>query len=205
MKGDVLARCQDTQLIDCCRTAEVERGDERPVSLAARQQGKLHGGRRLAGALQTDEHQDRRRLGRVTQAFRVATQQLDQLVADGLDHGLRRGQARRDLGSAEPAPYLLHELLDNLEVDVGLEQREPDLAKAGIYVLGPEDAPAADLLERGGEPLAQGFEHLGAALDARETALQAVELALQGFDRSAPSRSLGEQAQALLVALEGER
>ena len=51
------------------------------------------------------------------------------------------------------------ELLDDLEVDVGLEQREADLAHRGVDVVLGQRAAAADVGERGLELLGEGVEH----------------------------------------------
>ena len=77
----------------------------------------------------------------------VAAEDLDQLVADDLDDllgGRKRGEH-----------FLAHglfldvfdELLDNLEIDVGLEQRHADFAQGGFHVFGREFAFAAQVFE----------------------------------------------------------
>src|SRR5207244_7258627 len=93
----------------------------------------------------------------------VAAQELDQLIVHSLDDGLRRGQAGRDLGAQKPGPDTLDEVLDDLEVDVGLEQCQADLAQTGVHVLRPEHAPAGDLLERRSEALAKRLKHFRAS------------------------------------------
>ena len=127
--------------------------------LAASQQRQLDRGGRLARALQADEHQHRRRRGRVGQAGSVGAQQLDQLLVHRLDHLLRRGQARRDLHPGKPATDVFDELFDDLEVDVCLQKGEAYLAQARVKVLGAQHAAAGDLLQRLAQPGGEGFEH----------------------------------------------
>ena len=51
------------------------------------------------------------------------------------------------------------EVLDDLEVDVGLEERRPDLLERLVDVELGEVALAAKLLEDALEPIGEGFEH----------------------------------------------
>ena len=51
------------------------------------------------------------------------------------------------------------EILDDLEVDVRLEQREPDVAHGGIDVGLADPALAGQAAERLAKTLAQGVEH----------------------------------------------
>ena len=69
-------------------------------------------------------------------------QQVDQLVVDDLDDLLAGGQALEDLLADRPLADPRDEVLDDLEVDVGLEQRQPDLAHRGVDV-GLADPAAA--------------------------------------------------------------
>ena len=69
------------------------------------------------------------------------------------------------LETSTPRQPLLHrrrELLDDLEVDVGLEQREADLAHRGVDVVLGQRAALADRGERALELLGEGVEHPGA-------------------------------------------
>ena len=55
--------------------------------------GASFAARRLAGALETQDHDDRRRPGRHRQPVRRAAEQLDQLAVDDLHHLLRPASA----------------------------------------------------------------------------------------------------------------
>ena len=78
---------------------------------------------------------------------------------DDLDHLLAGGQALEHLGADGALADARDEVPDDLEVDVGLEQREPDLAHGGIDV-GLADAAAAGQRAKGlTQSLAEGVEH----------------------------------------------
>jgi hypothetical protein len=193
------------ELLDSGRTPEVQGCDERLVPFATREQGELHGRGGLAGALQSDEHDHGRWRRRITQAFGIAAQQLDQLLVDRLDHLLRRGQAWRNLGTLQPDADALHELLDHLEVDIGLEQSKSHLSKACVDVLWSQDSAARDLLQGGGKPLAERLEHLVVAgsFNPSDATPQPVHVTLQRFYSSATSRSFRKESKPALVLLEG--
>ena len=63
------------------------------------------------------------------------------------------------LGAHRPLAHLGHEVAHDAEVDVGLEQREPDLAHRLLDVLLAQPALAAQAVERGAEAIGEGFEH----------------------------------------------
>ena len=76
-----------------------------------------------------------------------------QLLVDDPHDLLAGREALRHLGAERAGPHLRHEVLDDLEVDVGLEQREADLAhraRDGVLV---ELAAAADVVQGGLEPV----------------------------------------------------
>ena len=51
------------------------------------------------------------------------------------------------------------EVLDDLEVDIRLEQRQADLTHGGIDVDFADPAPAGQVVERLAQPFAEGVEH----------------------------------------------
>ena len=61
-----------------------------------------------------------------------------------------------------PVADAVDERLDDLEVDVGFEQREPNLAQRRLDVLGRQPRLAAKRLENVLEACAEGVEHVTA-------------------------------------------
>ena len=96
-----------------------------------------------------------------------APRSADELVVDDLHDLLAGGQALEDLGADGLLADAGDEVLDDLEVDVRLEQREPDLAHRGVDV-GLADAAAAGQVAEGlAQALAQGVEHGRAGTPSR--------------------------------------
>ena len=76
-----------------------------------------------------------------------AAERLDHFVADDLDD-LLRGRKRGEHFLAHGFFLdVLDELLDDAEMDVGLEQRHADLAQGGLHVFGAEFAFTAQVFE----------------------------------------------------------
>ena len=67
--------------------------------------------------------------GAKTSSRAGAAHQLGELVGNRLDHGLAGIERLGDLLAGEPLAQGGGELLDHLEVDVGLEQRQAHLAQ----------------------------------------------------------------------------
>ena len=77
-------------------------------------------------------------------ALRVA-EQRQHLVADDLDDLLRRRQALEHVLVHRPIAHAIDERLDDLEVDVGFEQRQPDLAQRRLDgLLGEPVSPRSE-------------------------------------------------------------
>ena len=120
---------------------------------------QLAGRRRLARALQPEQQDDARPLARRLEAAFGVAEERQHLVADDLDDLLRRRQAAEHVLPHRPVANAVDERLDDLEVDVGLEQREPDLAQRRLDVLGRQPRLAAQRLEDVLQACAQGVEH----------------------------------------------
>ena len=78
---------------------------------------------------------------------------VGQLVVDDLDDLLAGREALRHVGAERARPHALDEVLDDLEVDVGLEQREPDLAHRARDRVLVELPAAADVVQSRLEPV----------------------------------------------------
>ena len=112
---------------------------------------------RLARALEAGE-QDHR-LPAEVELGRVRAEQLGELVVDDLHDLLARGEALQHLLAERALAHPLDEAADDLEVDVGLDQREADLAHRARDRLLVEPAALAQVAEDAAEPVGEGVEH----------------------------------------------
>ena len=83
-----------------------------------------------------------------------------QLLVDDLHDLLAGREALRDLGAGRALLHLGDEVLDDLEVDVGLEQGETDLAHGPREVLLGEDATPPQVAESGLQLVGKGVKHV---------------------------------------------
>ena len=151
---------QHRELLLRCGTFHVERRHQHLALVAFGQAlGDLGRGRRLARPLEPDQH-DRDRGRRIeVDRLRFAAEGLDQRIVDDLDHhlaGLDRLHDRRAHGLRARA---VDERAHDLERDVGLEQRAPDLAHRHVDVLLGEGAAAGQFIQYAGELFGQALEH----------------------------------------------
>src|SRR6266511_3685294 len=104
-------------------------GDQTGIApLLAEQQRQLRRGRRLARSLEPGEQDHRRRTAGEGELRAAGAHQRRQLLVDGPHDLLAGSEALQHLLAEGALAHLRDEILDDLEVDVGLEQREPDLA-----------------------------------------------------------------------------
>ena len=158
LDADLLA--EDGELLHRGRAARIERGHQDlllvPIGQAP---GDLGGRGRLARTLQT-HHQDRhRRHGVEGDALALAAERVDQHVVDDLDDLLAGRDRLQHLGADGALPHLVGEAADDLERDVGLEQRPAHLAQRGVDVVLGQRAPAGQAREDAGKSVAQRAEH----------------------------------------------
>ena len=135
---DLLA--ERLQLLDRGRTVDVGGDQQRLRALLFQTQRELAGLRRLTRALQTDQHDDRRRRVGELQARLRAAEQLDQLVVDDLDDRLRRRQRFEDVCADRLLFDASDERLGARKRDVGLEQRDANFAQRLVDVAFAETA-----------------------------------------------------------------
>ncbi len=147
------------ELLDRSRPLEVGGDEGRLLALLAEEQGELRRGGRLSRSLQAREEDDRRRPAGERELRAPAPHQRGQLLVDDLHDLLPRRQALEHVLAERALAHALDELLDDLEVDVRLEQREPDLAHRARDGLLVERAALADVPEGRLELVGQGFEH----------------------------------------------
>jgi hypothetical protein len=126
--GDLDLAAELLELVDRGRALEVGRDECRRPPVLAEHQRQLGGRGRLPRALQPRE-QDHRRAALGEGEPRVgAAHRRGQLLVDDLHHLVTRRQALRHLLADRTLLHAGDEVLDHLQVDVGLEQRETDLA-----------------------------------------------------------------------------
>ena len=106
------------------------------------------GERGLAGALQTGEHDDRRRILReVERAIDSLPENVGELVVDDPHHLLRRIQRFGNLGAQCAVAYARGERAHHVERDVGVEQRAADFADCTVDIRVGKLAFALEMLE----------------------------------------------------------
>lgn len=147
------------KLVGSSGTVDVARGEQRRAALLLEQVGKLYGSRGLTGALQAHEHDDIRNAVTKNELALGGAEHLGELVEHDLDDVLRRRQRLHDLGGHAALLSLSNELLDDLKVNVGLEQRHANVAHGrGDIGLG-QLTLAAQAVKCVVEAIAQGIKH----------------------------------------------
>ena len=147
------------KLIGSSGTVDVARGEQRRAALLLEQVGKLYGSRGLTGALQAHEHDDIRNAVTKNELALGGAEHLGELVEHNLDDVLRRRQRLHDLGGHAALLGLSNELLNDLKVNVGLEQRHANVAHGrGDIGLG-QLTLAAQAVKCVVEAIAQRIKH----------------------------------------------
>jgi hypothetical protein len=155
---DVERLAEHLELVGRGRAVRVGRDEEGAAALPDQVPGELRGRRRLAGALEAD-HRDDGRIALEVERPVAGAEELHELVVDDLHDLLAGGQGLQDVGADRLLADAADEVLDDLEVDVRLEQRETDLAHRGIDVRLADAATAGQVGERLAKALAQAVEH----------------------------------------------
>ncbi len=120
--------------------------------------GQLRRGGRLAGSLEPDESDDGGVAVEVERPV-AGAEERDQLLVDDLHDLLAGRQAAEDLGSNSSLADARDEVLDDLEVDVRLEERQADLAHGGVDVRLAHSATTGQVAECLAKAIAQAVEH----------------------------------------------
>ena len=136
------------ELVDRGRALQVGGDEARLAAFLAQQQRELGGGGRLARALQAGEQDHRRRPAGEREPRVAGAHQRRQLLLDDLHDLLAGSEALGHVRAERPLAHPRDEVLHHLEVDVGLEQREPDLAHRARDRLLVEAALLAQVAER---------------------------------------------------------
>ena len=184
------------QLVDGGGAIHVAGGDgDRRAVLLTQIASELAGRGRLAGALEARHQDDRRRPGREREIPRGAAHQLGELVGDDLDHLLARVELADHVGAERFLLDRVRERLDDLEVDVGLKQRETDLTHCRRDVVLGQRAATADVIQGRLELFGEGVEHERSAqhqASTRDTRACAIAAAIRCRRRNhCSARTLG--------------
>ena len=113
----------------------------------------------LAGPLQSGHQHDRGRLRCELHARRVFAEGLDQFIAHDLDDLLARRKRGQHFLPHGLGLYAVDQLFDHFEVDVGLEQRQPDFAQRLRNILLAQPGLAAKALKRALQFFLKILEH----------------------------------------------
>ncbi len=151
---DIHRECLDIDLLSQLDELVYSR---RPVYIGGHQQGftphfsdmdrEFRRSCRLAGALQSDQH-DRHRRGRgYIERFIGAPEDLAKLIVDDLDELLPGRNARKHIFAHGLFLDLLKEILRDLEIDIGFQKRYPDFTQRVFDVAFCKLAVSPDLLE----------------------------------------------------------
>ena len=151
---------EGAELLARGRTVHVGRDEQRVVAGLDQPAPQLGRRRGLARALQPGHEDHGREAGRRLQTPGLRpSHQLHHLVPHHADHGLGGSQALQDILAGCARAHALEELLDDLEMDVGLEQGETDVAQRDVDVRLREGPVAAEVAEDALELVAERVEH----------------------------------------------
>jgi hypothetical protein len=164
---------QPGQLLDGRRAVHVRRHQQGAAARALKVQGQLGAGGGLARSLKADHHDHPGRPAGKVQLGLGTAHQGRQLLVDDLDHLLAGGQAVHDLLAHRAFADALHEVLDNLIVDVGLQQGHAHFAEAFLDVGLREFSAPAKLAERLVQLVGKIVKHPSFLLSAPKRALKA--------------------------------
>ncbi len=157
--GHVQLPGQHGQLVDGGGAVHVGRHQVGAHLLLAQQIGDLARRGGLAGTLQAHQHDDGRFTALQVQARGLAAEQAHQFLMDDLDDLLRRADPLDELLPQALLADVLHKVLDDLEIDVGLQQGKAHLAQAGLDIFFRQLAASAEGAEHTGKAIGKAFEH----------------------------------------------
>ena len=120
--GHVQFLAEDLQLRDSGRTVDVGCNHERALALGLQLLSQFGSCRRLAGALEADEHDDGRWLGGDGNPALCPAEEFRQFIADNLDDRLRRVEAAENFFADGLFFYFLDEIFGDGKVDVRFQK-----------------------------------------------------------------------------------
>ena len=181
------------ELIDRGRPLQISCDEAWLLALPAQVERKLGGGGRLARALQAG-HQDDGRGPSERQLGVSRAHQLREVVVHELDDVLPGVEPPEDVLPESLGLDAGDEVLDDLEVDVGLEQREPNLAHRLVDIFFVQPLGAAEVTQGRLEPVGERVEH-GREVYGRPPAIKgSTTRALCGPGRQAAKRCRSDRS-----------
>ena len=149
------------QLLARRGTIDVNRNQHRAMSALLQPVRELARSRGLTGTLQAGHENDGRRLRGELQLGGVFAENRDQFVAHDLDDLLRRRQRGHHFLAERLLADVLDELFDDVQVDVGFEQRHANFFERLADVFFGKGSLAAQVLERALQLICKILKHLG--------------------------------------------
>jgi len=149
----------DFQLLDGRRAVDIRGHQEGFVALFLQMQRDLACAGRFSLTLQPHHHDEGRSVLCESQGFIRAAHGPHERVVNNLDDLLARLDALEHFLPERLLLDVRDELLDNLIVNVGLEQRPADFLEAVLHVFLGQFSLTANILEGGFQPFCQRFEH----------------------------------------------
>jgi hypothetical protein len=146
------------ELIHGRRAIDVGRHQEHAAPLLLEQLGELARRRGLARPMEAD-HQDARRVARGPERGICRAEQFNQFVMDDFDDLFAGFDALDDLQADGLFLHPIDKVAGHLEIDVGIEEGEADLAQRLGNVGFRDPAESAQVAEDLLKFLAEGIEH----------------------------------------------
>ena len=145
--GNPKLLAEHLKLLDGRRTIDVRCHQQRPLPLFLEGKPQLSCRCGLACALQSHHHDDSRGLRAHIEAALGAAHEFRQFLIDNLHHNLGGGQGFQYLLSNGPFFDGLDEILDDLEIHIGLKKRHPHFPHGLVDIVLRQLAMSAQFLE----------------------------------------------------------
>ena len=145
--GHVQILAKHLQLCNSSRPVYVGCYQHGVLALLFQLSGQLGCRRRFTGALQTNEHDDRRRVARHGNTALRTAQELRQFIADDLDDRLGCVQAAEDFFAYSLFADALDKILGDGKVDIRFQEGAAHLFQRFVYIFFCQFAFAAQLFK----------------------------------------------------------
>ena len=169
--GNANLLCHHLQLLDGGGTVDIAGHQQGVLALLLIHLGQLCGVGGLTRALQAAHQYHRGGLGRNIQLGITAAHECGQLLVDDLNDLLPGKKAFQHLCANGALGHLVHEGLDDLEVDVRLQKSQLDLPHARLHVGLGEFSLVAELLKSFGKLVGKIGEHSSSFLSYQSLSL----------------------------------